>query len=161
MTFIELSEVLGNLGEFIGSIIVLATLIYLALQIKQSKELLEENRKIAMSQVYQARADARNVIHNQMADKSIASVIVKGSGNNWEELSETEKEQIRQIFHQWLIFSDNNLYQNSLGLAGGLEAWGDEFQGMYALNTLVSMCNRIDIPIPPRIKSWYEQHKDD
>ena len=46
MDFVELSTVLGNLGEFIGSVAVLATLIYLAVQVRQSKELLERNEKI-------------------------------------------------------------------------------------------------------------------
>ena len=31
MTFIEISEVLGNLGEFIGAFVVVATLIYLTI----------------------------------------------------------------------------------------------------------------------------------
>lgn len=39
MSLLELTALLGNLGEFLGSIGVLATLIYLALQVRQSKEL--------------------------------------------------------------------------------------------------------------------------
>ena len=36
MSFVELSAVLGNIGEFIGAIAVLVTLIYLAVQIRQN-----------------------------------------------------------------------------------------------------------------------------
>ena len=36
MSFIELSEILGNWGEFIGSIAVVVTLIYLAIQVRQN-----------------------------------------------------------------------------------------------------------------------------
>ena len=41
MSFLELSAVLGNVGEFLGSIAVLVTLIYLAVQVRHSRELLE------------------------------------------------------------------------------------------------------------------------
>jgi len=34
MSLIEMSAILGNLGEFIGSVAVLATLIYLTVQVK-------------------------------------------------------------------------------------------------------------------------------
>jgi hypothetical protein len=63
MTFIEITTVLGNLGEFIGAIAVVVTLFYLALQVKHSKEAteantrsLEEGRKIALVDAYHARA---------------------------------------------------------------------------------------------------------
>jgi hypothetical protein len=38
MTVIELAAVLGNVGKFVGSIAVLATLVYLTVQVKHSKE---------------------------------------------------------------------------------------------------------------------------
>ncbi len=37
MSFVELSSVLGNVGEFVASIAVLVTLIYLAVQTRQIK----------------------------------------------------------------------------------------------------------------------------
>ena len=56
MPLTELAEILGNLGEFIGSIAVILTLIYVAVQVRYSRDLLEENRKMLMSQVYHDRA---------------------------------------------------------------------------------------------------------
>ncbi len=50
MTFIELSEVLGHLGEFIGAIAVLLTLIYLAIQVKHNNRLHQESNVLAQSQ---------------------------------------------------------------------------------------------------------------
>jgi len=38
MSLMEISQILGNLGEFIGAIVIVATLIYLAMQIRQSNE---------------------------------------------------------------------------------------------------------------------------
>jgi hypothetical protein len=52
MGLIQITEILGNVGEFVGSFAVLATLVYLALQIKQSRQIIEENRRLALSQVF-------------------------------------------------------------------------------------------------------------
>jgi hypothetical protein len=43
MSFVELSAILGNWGEFIGSIAVVATLIYLAIQVRQNSQQLQDN----------------------------------------------------------------------------------------------------------------------
>ena len=43
MSFIELSAILGNWGEFIGSIAVVATLIYLAIQVRQNSQQIQDN----------------------------------------------------------------------------------------------------------------------
>ena len=63
MTGLEITELLDNLGEFIGSIAVVVTLFYLALQVRHGKEAteantraLDENRRLALAQTYQARA---------------------------------------------------------------------------------------------------------
>ncbi len=36
MTLMEISQVLGNVGEFVGSIAVVATLLYLAIQVREA-----------------------------------------------------------------------------------------------------------------------------
>ncbi len=52
MDFRAVVELLGNLGEFLGSIAVLATLVYLSIQVRQA-------RKLATLNAAQQRADAR------------------------------------------------------------------------------------------------------
>ena len=47
MTIVEL----GALGEFLGSIVVLFTLVYLAVQVKQGNRSLGESRKLALAQL--------------------------------------------------------------------------------------------------------------
>ena len=54
MTIIEL----GALGEFVGAIAVVATLIYLAVQIRQNTRSMDANRRLALAQTYQMRSDA-------------------------------------------------------------------------------------------------------
>lgn len=70
------AQLLGNYGEFVGAIAVVATLFYLALQVKHSKDATEantrsvdENLKIAMAQIYQARA-AESAVHFRVLAES-------------------------------------------------------------------------------------------
>ena len=79
MTFIELSEVLGNLGEFVGSFAVLATLIYLAVQVRNSKDLLDENRKQLELQSYQSWVAANLEINIAMTDPTLSATIALGN----------------------------------------------------------------------------------
>jgi len=50
---------LGAIGELIAAIATLVTLIYLAVQIRHSKLLLEEHKKLALSAAYQVRTGFR------------------------------------------------------------------------------------------------------
>ena len=45
MTLMETAQLLGNFGEFVGAIAVVATLVYLAVQVGHSKEALKENTR--------------------------------------------------------------------------------------------------------------------
>ena len=42
---------LGALGEFVGALAVVATLIYLTIQVRQSKEAMQENSRLARAAV--------------------------------------------------------------------------------------------------------------
>ena len=53
MSIIEL----GALGEFLGSIGVIATPIYLAMQIRQNTRSLDEGQRLAVANAYQARSN--------------------------------------------------------------------------------------------------------
>ena len=70
----ETIQMLGSLGEFVGAIAVVATLVYLAIQVRHSKEAMEANtksldegRKLALAQTYQARSDALQQMHMFLA----------------------------------------------------------------------------------------------
>ena len=47
----ETIQMLGNLGEFAGAIAVVATLIYLTIQVRHSREAMEENSRLAKAAV--------------------------------------------------------------------------------------------------------------
>jgi len=104
-------EAIGAIGELLGATAVLATLVYVAVQVRHSRALLEENRKISLSQVYAARAAQRiQHIYQNIDSDHIARLVA-------EEFGVTEDEfRWREIDQRHIVHFDNILYQNELGL---------------------------------------------
>lgn len=68
----------GAIGELLGAIAVVATLIYLAKQIRLHTRAMDENRKLALAQTYQMRSDALQEMLVEAAESShIGPIIVK------------------------------------------------------------------------------------
>jgi hypothetical protein len=114
---------LGALGEFLGSIGVIATLVYLSVQIRQNTRSMDESKTLALAQTYQLRSDALQMMLVQAADsEQIAPIISKLTEAGYpenvtalDELSEVE----RQRFRLWQIAQethwDNMFYQYQQG----------------------------------------------
>ena len=119
MTIIEL----GALGEFIGSIGVIATLWYLAVQIRQNTRSMNESRKLALAQTYQMRSDALQAMLVQASDSDyIGPIIIKLTEAGYpEDLSSLEQLSPEELgrFRQWQIAQqthwDNMFYQYQQG----------------------------------------------
>jgi len=119
MTIMEL----GALGEFIGAIAVVVTLAYLAIQIRQNTHAMEENKRLALAQTYQMRADALQQMLVQASESEyIGPIIVKlnlaGYPANVASLDVLTPEE-RGRFRQWQIAQqthwDNMYYQYQQG----------------------------------------------
>ncbi len=119
MTILEL----GALGEFLGSIAVLATLVYLSVQIRQNTRSMGESKKLALAQTYQMRSDALQMMLVHAADSEhIGPIITKLTGVGYPEdigaLEHLSKEE-RGRFRQWQIAQqthwDNMFFQYQQG----------------------------------------------
>jgi hypothetical protein len=119
MTIIEL----GAIGEFVGAIGVVATLAYLAVQIRQNTHAMEEGRRLALAQTYQMRADALQDMLVHAADSQhIGPLITKltqaGYPEDTSALASLTAEE-RGRFRQWQIAQqthwDNMFYQYQQG----------------------------------------------
>ena len=75
MTIIEL----GALGEFLGAIGVIATLAYLAIQIRQNTRSLNAAQRLALAQTYQMRSDGLQNMLVHAASSSIGGIIYKAT----------------------------------------------------------------------------------
>ena len=119
MTLMEL----GALGEFVGAMAVVVTLVYLAIQIRQNTQAMRESRRLALAQTYQMRADALQYMLVHAAESEhIGPVITKLTMLGYPEdlgsldqLSAVE----RGRFRQWQIAQqthwDNLYYQYQQG----------------------------------------------
>ena len=131
MTLMEL----GALGEFVGAIAVVATLVYLAVQIRQNTRAMEETKRLALAQTYQLRAEALASMLTQAAtSEQLGAIIVKlveaGYPDDlsvFEQLTATEL----GLFRQWHIAQrthwDNLFYQYQQGFLDQ-EYYEDEFR---------------------------------
>jgi hypothetical protein len=114
---------LGALGEFIGAIAVVVTLIYLAVQIRQNTRSMDESRKLALAQTYQIRADALQDMLVQAADSThLSPIIIKLTEAGYPEdiaalhgLSTEERGRFRLWQIAQLTHWDNMFYQYEHG----------------------------------------------
>jgi len=108
MSLIEITQLLGNLGEFVGAIAVVITLVFLTVQIRTSNTM-------QRAQTHQQIADARNgnlkllLQYPELND----AVIKVHSGA---ELSEKEEGLLRQFTVIIARHHENELYQHSQGM---------------------------------------------
>ncbi len=119
MTIMEL----GALGELLGSIAVLATLVYLSVQVRQNTRAMEEGKRLALAQTYKTRADALQLMLVQAADSEYIGPIITrltsaGYPDDVSALSQLSVEE-RGRFRQWQIAQqthwDNMYFQYEQG----------------------------------------------
>jgi hypothetical protein len=153
MTIMEL----GALGEFVGAIAVVATLAYLAIQIRQNTHTMEESKRLALAQTYQMRADAlQEMLVRASESEHIGPIITKltlaGYPESVASLDVLTPEE-RGRFRQWQIaqqgFLDDEYYQNSfrervrrlapiwtaLGVTGSRRSFAEEIDRILADQT--------------------------
>ncbi len=119
MTLMEL----GALGEFLGSIAVLATLVYLSVQLRQNTLSIRASEKMALAQTYQMRSDALQMMMVTAADSDhIGSIITKLTDAGYPEdvgALDVLTPDERGRFRQWQIAQqthwDNMYYQYQQG----------------------------------------------
>jgi hypothetical protein len=66
----------GAIGEVVGALAVVVTLIYLAKQIRQNTHAMDEGRKLALAQTYQMRSDALQAMTVEAADSQHIGPII-------------------------------------------------------------------------------------
>ncbi len=131
MTIMEL----GAIGEFVGAIAVVATLAYLAVQIRQNTRAMEEAERLALAQTYQMRADALQDMLVRAADSEhIGPILTKLTNVGYpEDISSLDQLSAneRGRFRQWQIAQqthwDNMFYQYQQGFLDD-EYYRDSFR---------------------------------
>ncbi len=120
---VETIQMLGSLGEFVGAIAVVATLVYLAIQVRRSKEAMDantqslnESRKLAMAQAYQARAAlAEEAVRENVHSDYWPPLAVKLNERGLDALSPEERRRLHYFHQAWALRPDNLHYQYQNG----------------------------------------------
>ena len=161
------AQLLGSYGEFVGSFAVLATLIYVALQVRHSRDLLEENRRIALSQVHQSRMDARMGIHKAATEEAISTILAKLNVVGPAEieieqidlLDKSEKVKLAHWVQQNFLLIDNNYYQASLGLLDIDELTVPQ-QRRSTSRHFRALAEKLGVQITPRLQEYWNRENN-
>ena len=132
MSLLEISELLGNFGEFFGSIAVFITLIYLAIQVRQSKQATEantriaqQNHEIALAQNHVSRASLITQLSMELAlSPDLSEILFKYNNGGLESLDDREKHRFENYNLAIRYVLDSQHAQYSLGLLDD-EGWED------------------------------------
>jgi len=149
---ITLTE-LGAIGELLGAVAVLLTLLYLAVQVRHGRELLERNEKLALGQAFQARVDSRRDIEKLVID--LADIVIRLQAGEFEDLTPAEQLKARQLCSLWADHWDNNVYQSSLGFTSAMNEEVTASQFDYVRE----MWATAGITPSRRVSEWYDQKK--
>lgn len=91
MSFMDTAQVLGNLGEFVGAIVIIATLIYLSIQVRQNSELIRVSAVASSAQL------SNSMVATISNSRENAEYWIKGD-SEFESLDRVD--QIRLMFHE-------------------------------------------------------------
>lgn len=101
-------EALGNLGEFIGSIAVLVSLVYLAIQIRKSTE-------TERTSTYQSIVSDFGQMNQSLAgDPELIALYIRGL-EDFDALDATARARISQVFYMTFRYFENMYYQHEKG----------------------------------------------
>ena len=99
---------LASLGSFISGFAVLISLIYLALQVRQT----ERNQQIS---IRHSRASRTVELHLALADPALADAWLHGSGSP-QEITQTELSQFTHLCRALFFHFEDSFYQREEGL---------------------------------------------
>lgn len=156
-------DAIGAIAELLGSVVVLVTLGYLAVQVRHSRHLLEENRKIALSQVYQSRSDTRREFAILVSDSThLAELLGRigwdlGEKPDFDKLSREDRVRLRAHYSHIYFHQENNLYQHEIGL---LDERTYKLTGE-TIRYFMPYWKKLNVSGTGSIEEWYEKNSGD
>jgi len=110
------AQLLGNYGEFVGAIGVIATLAYLAVQIRQNTRSLDESRKFALVDSYVRRNDVIERAMMQTAvSEDLAETLLRYQEGGVESLTPSQKARLTFFERARLMLVEGQFFQHQQG----------------------------------------------
>ena len=91
MDLMSTAQLLGNFGEFVGAIAVVVTLVYLAVQVVQSREATEANTRQMRGQAFVELNTVGNRFYTWHRDNPDQSEVILKAAQDWQSLSPAEQ----------------------------------------------------------------------
>lgn len=104
---------LGALGDFIGSIAVLATLIYLAYQTRQNTKILAQSRDAQTASMVQANMGLWHNLYGRILESPDTARIFR-TVRNGEAVADEQRERLEAMLVMWVLCLENLLFQSRL-----------------------------------------------
>ena len=148
-------QTLGAIGELLTSIATIATLLYLALQVKEA-------RNAIVAQAYQARADMQQDANLRAAEnEDLARILSKFSFGSHgpsldeiDELSELDSYRLRMFYVSLMLRMDNVCFQAEKGYVEP----DDLKEMMRSLSGFAAIWQRLDIQPRNAVRRYIEEN---
>ena len=105
----EMIQMLGSLGEFVGAIAVVATLIYISIQVRHSSQLLEaskrateENTRLARAAALDRHADVVSRWRGRLIENGEVARIWQRALLDDDDLDEIERLRLQNLYIDWI-----------------------------------------------------------
>ncbi len=152
MDHLTLAQLLGNYGEFIGSIVVLATLVYLGVQTRQNTHVLQQSVRMHAASMYRANIDGVINLQAILAqDRDLGLIWKRGLAD--EDLSDADKARFEAYLSMWLFDLEHKLYARDHEVEweelGGLTALDKHIEGQISYFMDCSLA-----------RAWWHEHAD-
>ena len=122
-------EALGNLGDFIGGIAVLLTLVYLAVQVRNNSQLVRQNSDLLRARTFRESQTAHSEATSLLANnRELADIYHRGT-NDPTSLTPVERERFAWFYAMFLANFQASYYQMERGLLDP-ELWESEIQNL-------------------------------
>jgi hypothetical protein len=124
---------------------------------------LEENRKLALSQVYQGRADVRTAIHREIATSAeLAELVGRIRSEGAEigaELDLPDKTRLENLYQAWAVHAENTILQTDLGLFE-INRIGQTGSGRFVIE-VVDVLDAVGGHVSPLLRTLRDQVTED
>jgi len=117
MSLMETTQLLGNVGEFVGAIAVVATLAYLAVQVRHGREATEINTNQLKGEAIREINNTEMELTRALRDDHDLFVLLLRAVANWNDLKPQEQARVHLYLHaytRWLETCWNLCNQKAL-----------------------------------------------
>ena len=155
-------EDLGNVGEFVGAIAVVASLVYLAVQIRQNSRQIEMNTRAAGSAAYAQTQTQLAAWTRWVATSGVGELMDRWSREPGE-ISPEERDQLRRAVGDFLYAMEDLFHLWEQGLVD-TDTWENQFLnslGLLSRPGILALVAGRSGPISRRFHHHLEQHLED